>query len=269
MIAVRGEVRADPERVPLATGDVQEDRVRPVAPERERVDVRRERVPRPAGAVLHRDANGSTGVLGLDEEMVEGLATVVDRRVVAARDGTHHRANDHDANLDRPLGARARERAGPTQEPLDPIRFISNRSSGRMGWALAEAARDRGADVTLIAGPTLLSAPCQIAFVPITTSEELRQAVSARFAENDVLIMAAAVADFGKIHISGFLAWLSWLFVHIFFLIGFRNRLIVLIQWAWSYLTYERGARLITGDTHLPGWDQLQTEETQRHTAAD
>ena len=80
---------------------------------------------------------------------------------------------------------------------------------------------------------------------------------------------AAAVADFGKIHISGFLAWLSWLFVHIFFLIGFRNRVIVLIQWAWSYLTYERGARLITGDTHLPGWDQLQAEETQSHTAAD
>jgi NADH:ubiquinone reductase (H+-translocating) len=69
---------------------------------------------------------------------------------------------------------------------------------------------------------------------------------------------AAAVADFGKIHVSGFLAWLSWLFIHIFFLIGFRNRLIVLIQWAWSYLTYERGAWLITGDTHLPGWKESQ-----------
>ena len=65
---------------------------------------------------------------------------------------------------------------------------------------------------------------------------------------------AAAVADFGRIHISGFLAWLSWLFVHILFLIGFRNRLLVFIQWAWSYVTYERGARLITGSTHLPGW---------------
>lgn len=65
---------------------------------------------------------------------------------------------------------------------------------------------------------------------------------------------AAAVADFGKIHISGFVAWLSWLFVHILFLIGFRNRLLVFIQWAWSYVTYERGARLITGSTYLPGW---------------
>jgi NADH:ubiquinone reductase (H+-translocating) len=80
---------------------------------------------------------------------------------------------------------------------------------------------------------------------------------------------AAAVAEFGKIHISGFLAWLSWLFIHIFFLIGFRNRIIVMVQWAWSYFTYERGARLITGDTHLPGWDELQAEEAEKHTAAD
>jgi NADH dehydrogenase len=66
---------------------------------------------------------------------------------------------------------------------------------------------------------------------------------------------AAAVAEFGKIHISGLVAWLSWLFIHIFFLIGFQNRVLVLIQWAWSYLTYERGARLITGSTILPGWN--------------
>jgi NADH:ubiquinone reductase (H+-translocating) len=63
---------------------------------------------------------------------------------------------------------------------------------------------------------------------------------------------AAAVADFGKIHVSGYIAWLTWLFVHIFFLIGFRNRLLVFIQWAWSYFTYERGARLITGSSNLP-----------------
>ena len=65
---------------------------------------------------------------------------------------------------------------------------------------------------------------------------------------------AAAVADFGKFQLSGFLAWMAWLFVHILFLIGFRNRLMVMIQWAWSYITYERGARLITGDNNLPGW---------------
>jgi NADH dehydrogenase len=58
-----------------------------------------------------------------------------------------------------------------------------------------------------------------------------------------------AVADIWKLHFGGFLAWLIWTFVHIFFLIGFRNRVLVMIQWAWSYLTYGRGARLITGET--------------------
>jgi len=57
-----------------------------------------------------------------------------------------------------------------------------------------------------------------------------------------------AVADIGRLHFSGFLAWVAWVFVHIFFLIGFRNRIIVLMEWAWSYVTFQRGARLITGD---------------------
>jgi NADH dehydrogenase len=57
---------------------------------------------------------------------------------------------------------------------------------------------------------------------------------------------AAAVAQFGRLHISGYIAWLAWLFIHLFFLIGFRNRLLVMIEWAWSYFTYERSARLIT-----------------------
>jgi NADH dehydrogenase len=74
---------------------------------------------------------------------------------------------------------------------------------------------------------------------------------------------AAAVAEFGKIHISGFMAWLAWLFVHILFLIGFRNRLLVFIQWAWSYVTYERGARLITGSTSLTGWTELGPEQSE------
>jgi NADH dehydrogenase len=75
---------------------------------------------------------------------------------------------------------------------------------------------------------------------------------------------AAAVAQFGKVHISGFIAWLSWLFIHVFFLIGFRNRIIVMIQWAWSYFTFERGARLITGDDTLPGWQALKAESSAR-----
>jgi NADH dehydrogenase len=77
---------------------------------------------------------------------------------------------------------------------------------------------------------------------------------------------AAAVAQIRKIHISGYFAWLAWLFIHIMFLIGFRNRLIVLIQWAWSYLTYERGVRLITGDMTLPGWPEKAEPPKRRET---
>jgi len=78
---------------------------------------------------------------------------------------------------------------------------------------------------------------------------------------------AAAVGQFGRIHISGFIAWLAWLFIHIFFLIGFRNRIIVLFQWAWSYFTYERGARLITGSQSLPSWQELSAETENKQAA--
>ena len=74
---------------------------------------------------------------------------------------------------------------------------------------------------------------------------------------------AAAVAQFPKFELSGYFAWLAWLFIHILFLIGFRNRLIVMINWAWAYLTYERGARLITGSDDLPGWNQSQNNQSQ------
>jgi NADH dehydrogenase len=63
---------------------------------------------------------------------------------------------------------------------------------------------------------------------------------------------AAAVADFGRFHLSGFLAWIVWATVHILYLIGFRNRIVVMIQWAWAYLMYQRGIRLITGSRELP-----------------
>jgi len=72
---------------------------------------------------------------------------------------------------------------------------------------------------------------------------------------------AAAVAQFGKLHISGFIAWLSWLFIHIFFLIGFRNRIAVMFQWAWSYLTYQRSARLITGESSIPAVTSMEYAE--------
>jgi NADH dehydrogenase len=80
---------------------------------------------------------------------------------------------------------------------------------------------------------------------------------------------AAAVADFGRFRLSGYLAWLAWLFVHILYLIGFRNRLLVMIQWAGSYLTYDRGARLITGSNELPGWGETAGTERAAEALGD
>ena len=86
--------------------------------------------------------------------------------------------------------------AGPTQEPLDPVRYISNRSSGKMGFAIAQAARDRGAHVMLVSGPTFLPTPHGVARTDVTTAEEMYHAVLDRLDETTVLIMAAAVADY-------------------------------------------------------------------------
>jgi len=81
---------------------------------------------------------------------------------------------------------------------------------------------------------------------------------------------AAAIAQFGKIHISGFIAWLAWLFIHILFLIGFRNRAVVMFQWAWSYLTYERSARLITGESRVISVPSIEyVEEAAAHAEDD
>ena len=86
--------------------------------------------------------------------------------------------------------------AGPTHEPLDPVRFITNLSSGKMGYAVACAARDRGATVTLISGPTSLPAPEGVCFVSCRTASEMNDRVLQIFSDCDVLIMSAAVGDF-------------------------------------------------------------------------
>lgn len=86
--------------------------------------------------------------------------------------------------------------AGGTQEPVDPVRFISNHSSGKQGYALAQAALDRGARVTLVAGPTALPTPIGATLVRVQTAQQMAEAVLAASAQADVLLMAAAVADF-------------------------------------------------------------------------
>src|SRR3972149_1080499 len=86
--------------------------------------------------------------------------------------------------------------AGGTQEPIDPVRYISNRSSGKMGYALAEAARARGADVTLVTAPAALSCPYGVRLVPVRSAREIRDAVASACESADALIMAAAGAGF-------------------------------------------------------------------------
>jgi len=86
--------------------------------------------------------------------------------------------------------------AGGTQEPIDPVRYISNRSSGKMGYALAEAARDRGAKVTLVTAPASLPEPVGVNVVKVSTAKEMNRAVEKATRQADALVMAAAVADY-------------------------------------------------------------------------
>ena len=101
-------------------------------------------------------------------------------------------------------GRRVLVTAGPTHEPIDAVRFLGNRSSGRMGWAIAEEAHRRGAAVTLVSGPTHLPDPEGIEVIRVETAEEMRDAVLSRFDEADAVVKAAAVADFRpKEHVEG------------------------------------------------------------------
>jgi phosphopantothenoylcysteine decarboxylase/phosphopantothenate--cysteine ligase len=93
-------------------------------------------------------------------------------------------------------GVRVLVTAGATREPLDPVRFISNRSSGKMGYALAEAAAARGAQVTLISGEASASPPPGVEVIRVETTEEMLRAAGSRFADCDLLIAAAAPADY-------------------------------------------------------------------------
>lgn len=93
-------------------------------------------------------------------------------------------------------GQRVLVSAGPTREPIDAVRFITNASSGKMGYAMAEAAAQRGAEVLLVSGPTALPCPPNVTRVSVTTAEEMYQELDARFSWATVLVMTAAVGDF-------------------------------------------------------------------------
>lgn len=124
----------------------------------------------------------ASGLMGMGRlaEMEEILGTL---RLVMGRTGDL-------------AGRRIVVSAGGTQEPIDPVRHITNRSSGKMGYALAEAARDRGAEVVLVSAPTHLPAPVGAKLVPVRTAQEMQSAVMEALRDADALIMAAAVTDY-------------------------------------------------------------------------
>ena len=94
------------------------------------------------------------------------------------------------------VGERLLITAGPNREPLDPVRYLSNRSSGKMGYALASAALRRGAEVALVSGPTGLTPPVGARLIPVTTAAEMRDAVLREYGQSTAVIMAAAVSDY-------------------------------------------------------------------------
>lgn len=93
--------------------------------------------------------------------------------------------------------------AGPTQEAIDPVRFISNRSSGRMGFAIARAAVEAGAEVTLVSGPVSLATPERVKYISVRTAEQMREAVLSAVEQQDIFISAAAVADYRSSVVAG------------------------------------------------------------------
>jgi phosphopantothenoylcysteine decarboxylase/phosphopantothenate--cysteine ligase len=148
------------------------------------VAVLRERGVTFAGPARGRMASGLEG----DGRLVEPEEILGHVRRVLGRDG--------------PLaGRRVVVSAGPTQEPLDPVRFLSNPSSGRQGFALGQAAVDRGAAVTLVTGPTHLVMPVGIERVEVRTAQEMKGAVLEASAKADVLLMAAAVGDYRPVEV--------------------------------------------------------------------
>ncbi len=92
--------------------------------------------------------------------------------------------------------------AGPTREPIDPVRYITNRSSGRMGYALAGAARHEGHEVVLISGPTTLDVPPGVDFIHVETAQQMYEAVRDMVRDIDVAILSAAVADYRPAHVA-------------------------------------------------------------------
>ena len=138
-----------------------------------------------AGPAVGRLASGMTG----SGRMIEPAEIIGHLRAVLGRNGDL-------------AGRKVVATAGGTREPIDPVRFVSNRSSGKMGYAVAEAARDRGAAVTLVTAPTSLPDPVGVAVVRVESAIEMRDALIRECRGADILVMAAAVADWRPAEVS-------------------------------------------------------------------
>lgn len=152
------------------------------------------------GPISGEVASGDVGFGRMEEPEV-----IADRVLAVLRRQTRAQKAGHSTSLVDLQGQRVVVTAGPTVEDLDPVRFISNRSSGKMGFALAKCARARGAEVTLIAGPVSLATPSGVNRVDVRSALDmqsaLKQALGAKLEKADVLIMAAAVGDYRVRHL--------------------------------------------------------------------
>ena len=149
----------------------------------------------------HRTRLASRGVVEISpEEGVlasgrtgQGRMASAERILAAVR---QHLPSPAPSNIDSLKGTHVLVSSGPTYEPLDPVRFIGNRSSGLMGMALVRAALERGARVTLVTGPTALTAPREVEVLSVETAQAMKEALERLFPVCDVLVMAAAVSDY-------------------------------------------------------------------------
>lgn len=137
----------------------------------------------------HRGVEIIESETGSLAEGEEGAGRLADVPVIVERVRGHFESKDL-------AGVNVLVTAGPTREPIDPVRYISNRSSGKMGYAIAEAAAKRGAKVTLVSGPTSLTAPAGVEVVRVMTAREMHDAVVQRAASSQIVVGAAAVADY-------------------------------------------------------------------------
>jgi phosphopantothenoylcysteine synthetase/decarboxylase len=173
--------------------------------------------------------------------------------------------------------------AGPTREPIDPVRFLSNRSSGKMGYAIAEAAQADGHEVVLISGPVNLSAPEGVRVIRVNTADEMFDAVHANLAGIDIAVLAAAVSDFKPASFAphkikkhegtpqivlvptrDILASLGAMTERKFFLAGFAAETENIAVYAQKKLHEKRCDAIIANDVSAPGlgFDSMENEVT-------